>query len=131
MKRLLVDTSVWVDCFSRRPTPHLVESIRTARELGRLATTELVLLELLRGTRSVAEFRQLEEDLLSLHQLTTLSQHWRMATALAFLMGKKGFHPPSTDLLIAAVAVDYDCELLQCDRHFLHIARCAPLQVVT
>ncbi|MBI2346427.1 MAG: PIN domain-containing protein [Deltaproteobacteria bacterium] len=130
MKPLLVDTSAWIDFFSRHPNPALAIHIEKGRHTKRLATTELVILEVTRGARDPTEFCELQAELSALMALPTADRHWVSAAKLGFLLGRKGLQPPSTDLLIATIAIDYDCQLLQRDKHFPQIACYAPLRLL-
>ncbi len=66
----------------------------------------------------------------SLHQLQTTEAVWARAYALGFALRRNGFTIPTPDILIAALALEYDCALLHPDRHFSMIQSVANLKVI-
>lgn len=130
MKLLLVDSSTWIQTFSKQPNPKLAHQILGAKKNKRLATCGMIYLEVCRGGRTKKEFQEIEEEFLAMHWLTIEDLHWQMACEMGFQLMQKGLHPPATDLLIAAVAIQYDCQLLQQDKHFLQIAKYFPLRIM-
>ena len=131
MKPLLVDSSAWIQAFSRKPEKKLQNILRDAKDAHRLSTCGIIFLEVVRGGRTPREYEELQEEFHSMHWLSTEEEHWSMATDMGFQLAKKGFRPPSTDLLIASLAISTDCELLHCDRHFDQIAQFFPLRIVS
>jgi hypothetical protein len=121
-KPVLIDTSAWILALREGG------SIQARDEVGRLiaenraATTGIVKLELLAGTRTKGEYQELKEDLESLIQVEIVSNTWHKASYLAYRLKRKGVTVPSTDVLIVAVAAENGCKLLHSDRHFGLIA---------
>ncbi|MBI5300123.1 MAG: PIN domain-containing protein [Deltaproteobacteria bacterium] len=130
MKLLLVDSSAWIQTFSKQSDPKLTHQILGAKKNKRLATCGMVYLEVCRGGRTKKEFQEIQEEFLAMHWLIIENLHWQLACEMGFQLMQKGFHPPATDLLIAATAIQYDCQLLHQDKHFLQIARYFPLRLV-
>lgn len=130
MKLLLVDSSAWIGFFSSRQSQTIVQTIFEARKRDRLATCGLVYLEVLRGCRTKKEFNEMTEEFQALWWLESENVHWQTAARIGFYLSQKGLHPPTTDLLIAATAIQGNCQLLHQDKHFLQIARYFPLRVV-
>jgi hypothetical protein len=91
----------------------------------------MVILELVGGTRSESEYRELCEDLEALQQCPITESVWRSAYRMTYTLRRKGLSIPATDQLIAAVAVHYSCSLLHCDNHFDLLARHVRLPVYT
>lgn len=126
---VLVDSSVWISCFLKNPPQYFVERIVAAKEEKVIATCGLIYLEVVRGARDKKEFQEFSEEFHSLHWLPVTEEHWDLAGKMGFELSRKGYHPPNTDLLIAAVAVTNKCVLLQRDKDFEHIAKFFPLRL--
>ncbi len=114
----LIDTSAWILALRKE------NSARSRSEVGRLieknlaATTGIVKLELLCGTRTKSDYKELKEDLEALIQLEITRKTWDRASQLAYRLRRKGATVPSADVLIAAVAMENGCDLLHADHHF-------------
>jgi len=130
---ILVDTSAWVEYFrgtgskAHRRVTKLVES-------GvRLATTEVVVMEVLAGARDDSHEQRLRGLLLGCEILTIegLSDYER-AAALYRQCRRSGKTVRSlTDCLIAVVAIREDAEVLHVDRDFDTISRQTPMRIAS
>ena len=126
---LLIDTSIWILSLRADGLKKAVERTKKSLEEDTAATTEIIILELLGGEKREQEYRELLEDLQALPLLSITEKVWSSAFRLSFELRKKGIVVPSTDILIAAVAIDYNCILLHFDAHFDLIAKHTPLKV--
>jgi len=126
---ILIDTSAWIHAL--RPTGRSVvrQQVRDVLTEGRAATCEMIILELMGGTRTEEEYQELCEDLAALQQFPVTESVWRRAYWLAHTLRRKGVSIPATDQLIASVALTYSCRLLHCDNHFDLLARHVGLAV--
>ena len=128
---ILADSSAWVEFLRATGSPvHL--SLRSALEqrVG-LATTEVVVMEILAGARSDGDRLRLRRMLLGVTflGLEGLADYER-ATDLYRLCRAAGETPRTlSDCLIAVVAMRSDAELLCHDSDFLAIASHAPLRL--
>jgi len=126
----LLDTSVWLDVLPPGGTNSdlriRVDALLTA---DRVATTEMVRLELLGGARTEQEWDRLKDYLSALHQLPVEEETWQEAAQMGFQLRRQGVTVPFTDLIIGAVAVKSDAVLLHRDRHFDLMAQHVPLHV--
>jgi predicted nucleic acid-binding protein len=128
---ILLDSSAWVEFLRATGSPvHL--SVRDAfQRKTQLATTEVVVMEILAGARDEKERGRLRRLLLgwtflSIEGLTD----YERAAALYVLCRRAGRTPRKlTDCLIAVVAIRHEAELLCYDADFLAIASCAPLRL--
>jgi tRNA(fMet)-specific endonuclease VapC len=125
---VLIDTSVWVSALRRGAPEKLTERVAEVLDEDRAATCGIIIAELLSGTKSRKEYDDLSADFGALHYLKTPEPIWHRISELGFKLRSKGLHIPTTDLLIAQIAIDSDCVLLHSDRHFEQIARHAPLR---
>jgi predicted nucleic acid-binding protein len=125
---ILADTSAWVDHLRARRT-------RAARRLESLlgeglATTDVVVMEVLAGARDSAHRLTLERLLLRCEQLPVASGDYETAAAIWRTCRRGGETPRSLlDCLIAAVAVRNGAPVLHRDRDYDAIARHVDLAV--
>jgi predicted nucleic acid-binding protein len=92
------------------------------------ATTGVIRLEVLRGSRSPQHFQLSSRSLDALAQLSS-DDLWDEAACLGLQLRRLGVTAQSTDLLIAAVAIRAGATVLHRDRDFDAIARHTPLLV--
>jgi len=128
---ILVDTSAWVEYL--RGTGSRVQ--RRVRELleseVRLASTEVVVMEVLAGARDDAHVERLRRLLFGCEFLPLAGvSDYEDAAALYRQCRRAGKTLRSlTDCLIAVVAIRAGTELIHADRDFDTIARHAPLRI--
>lgn len=128
MKPLLVDSSAWIQSFSKHPEAFITDKILTAKKNKCLTTCGMVYLEVLRGSRNKEEWKELSEEFQAMVWMPVEDHHWHLASQMGFQLLRKGLKPPATDLLIAAVAIQEGCQLLHKDKHFVQIAQYFPLR---
>ncbi len=129
---ILVDSSAWIEYLRATDSPvdrHLHSALGDKQSL---ATTGVVMLEVLAGARDEPHARKLSRLLgrCSLLRSEEPSDH-EAAAALYRACRRQGTtirRPP--DLLIATIAIRTDTPLLHLDGDFDAIARHAPLRVV-
>ncbi|MEW6408686.1 MAG: PIN domain nuclease [Nitrospirota bacterium] len=125
----LVDTSIWVKCFRGLDTS-LKERVTSLILEDRVFTTEIIIMEILRGANSDKEYNMLYRDLLALPQLAVNSNIWEVAWKIAYKFRKSGVNVPMVDVIISAVAMYYKCILMHSDKHFNLIAKQSTLQIL-
>lgn len=130
---VLVDTSAWVEFF--RATESAVHH-RVRRDLGglsQLATTDVVLMEVLAGARDPRHLQQLRRLLNGCHMLPVQGlSDFEDAAAIYRTCRAQGVTVRRlTDCLIASVAVRARVPLLHADHDFDLIARCSRLEIET
>lgn len=126
----LLDTSVWLEVLPPgRGTPELRSRVDTLLAADRVATTDVVLLELLGGCRLQAEWDRLSLLLSALHHRLVEGEDWLEAARMGFQLRRQGVSVPFTDLLIGAVALRAGAVLVHRDRHFDLMVRHLPLKV--
>lgn len=128
---ILVDTSAWVEFLRATGSPvHL--RVRAALEQDvELATTDVVVMELLAGARDDDDRDELRRLLYGLTLLAVEGPaDYEAAAELYRACRARGETPRKlTDCLIAAVAIGSDAEVLHADADFLTIARHTPLRL--
>lgn len=127
----LVDTSAWIE-YLRGGASATRARVRGALAAGDMATTEVVVMELLAGARTEAEAERID-SLLALGEMLPVGgvRAWESAAALYRGCRARGVTPRShLDCLIAAVAIREEVPVLHADRDFDLIAQHTPLRVV-
>lgn len=127
---ILVDSSAWIEYLRATDSPtdeRLTHLLLSGGEL--LATTDVVLMEVLAGARDEAELRALRRLLGAAEFLAVEGPADYEAAAALHRRCRRGGETPRSlsDCLIAAVALRANAQLLHADRDFELIARHAPL----
>lgn len=122
---ILVDSSAWVEFFRASGHPAHVTLKHHLTQQSALATTEVVIMELLAGTRSRREHTRLRTRLLAFPQLTLRGlPDFEQAAELYRSCRRKGETVRKLiDCLIAAVAIRAGVTVLHNDRDFEVLAR--------
>jgi predicted nucleic acid-binding protein len=116
----IVDTSVWIDLFADRQTLQTAALRDITRRRGRLLVGDLVLMEVLQGTRSASDFAH-KLALMSLFDQVAIggralaiqaAQHYQALRTRGITVRK------SIDTLIATRCITDDIPLLYSDRDF-------------
>ena len=114
----LVDTSAWILALRKDFSPVLKDRIGLLLKENAVATTGIVKLELLGGTKAEKEFQRLKTRLDALHTVECSLTLWEKAYRLAFKLRRKGITVPFTDILIAACALKIGATIIHVDAHF-------------
>lgn len=127
---ILADTSAWVE-FLRSTGSPVGERLRALVESRSLATTDVVVMEVLAGARDDLHRRRLRALLGQCEYIrTSAPDDFEQAAALSNRCRQAGFTIRAlTDCLLAVVAMREGAAVLHSDRDFDAIARCAPLLV--
>jgi predicted nucleic acid-binding protein len=119
---VLIDTSGWICFFSRRGYEEMKKRISTLLEEDRVAIAGPILIELIQGTRNEEEKGKVEGYVKGLHWLPVTDDHWHQSADFAFKLRRKGITSSAIDVLIATLAMDYQCSLLHKDSDFDQIS---------
>jgi len=128
---ILVDSSAWIE-FLRATGSSAHLRVRSALRGGaELASTDVIVMEILAGARDDADRDRLRRLLYGLEFLAVDGPADYEGAAELYRLCRSGGETPRTltDCLIAAVAIRNDAELLCGDADFLAIARHAPLRL--
>ena len=124
----LIDATLWVD-FTRAKTPLHIKQFIVPYILDPSAhLAEPVEFEILRFATD-AETRALTRQFQVIPRLETPSSIWSASAKLGQNCRKSGFVAGALDLLIAAIAIHHDSELITFDHDFLQIAAASKLRV--
>ncbi|MFC5421313.1 PIN domain-containing protein [Bosea eneae] len=116
---IVVDTSVWISLLRDRGTPQ-VERLLAIRNRSEILLTDLVLLELLQGSRDDRHASRIERDLSVFEQVAISSlelapiaaRHYRRLRTRGITIRK------TADLIIASYCITHGHHLLHQDRDF-------------
>lgn len=128
-ERFLIDTTIWVK-YLRGIDPSLKDRLRSLVLEDRAFTSEVIIMEILRGAKSDKEYDLLYQDFLSIPQLSINSNVWETAWRTAYKLRKSGVNTPMADILISAVAIYHKCTLMHSDKHFTLIAKHSGLKAL-
>jgi len=129
---IVVDTSAWVELLRKTESPIDRQLTRLIEERASLAVTEVVIMELLAGSRSGEQRAIMVEMLMGLPVLPLEGlSDFELAAAL-YTDCRAGGETVRTllDCLIAIAAIEAQAPILHCDRDFDILARHTPLEVV-
>ncbi len=130
---ILADTSAWVEYLRATGSPAHLHLRKLIAEQGDLATTEVVLMELLAGAANAGEVTRLRRLLGRFELLPVEGLADYEAAAELYRRCRAGGETVRslTDCLIAAVALRHGANLLHRDHDFEVIARHTPLRVTS
>lgn len=128
---IVVDTSAWVELFRATTSSADRTLANLLRERAPLATTEVVVMEVLAGVRSERERVAVRAQLLGLPLLALRGiTDYERAAELYRRVRRNGVTPRQlTDVLIMLCALDADAAVLHADRDFDHLAAAVGLTV--
>ena len=124
---ILADTTVWIH-FLRGSGIQFQERLVPLIMADRLATTPLIILEILVGAKSGKDYDKLSKDMAALRCFDVSAKLWQRAGKLGYTLRHNGLSVPLTDTLIAAAALENNAILLHDDRHYEMIASITPLK---
>lgn len=130
MSHVLVDTSAWIEFFRIKGDINVREEISRLLDENAILLCGIVFAELLKGARSEKEYRELEDRLSTLPYLETPETIWKKVGRLASLLLRKDLQIPTTDLLIACLAIENRVPLMHQDKHFTILAKQTDLKVI-
>jgi len=125
---ILIDTSAWIEFLRDTGSPvcHQVDALLEADA----ATCDPIVMELLAGARDDTHLRLLRGMLSRAALLPTTPSHYEQAALLYRQARLTGLTVRRhIDCLIAAIAIDYDVELLHSDHDFDALARASALRI--
>ena len=127
MSLVLVDTSVWIDLFSRKPAQTVA-----LEQMSLLATCPPVIQEILQGISDERAVKTIKDSLLALPCISASVglDTYLHAADLYRRARKRGYTVRSaTDCLIGAIALEADVAIWHRDRDFAALAAVSDLRV--
>lgn len=123
MGRFIVDTSVWIDFFRGSLRSAIKDPLEEGIRLRIAALTDVIRHELLVGTRSESQFRDLRRLLSPLDCFPILVEDREPFEYFAWVLRKRGFKGKYTDASIAFLCARHDIPLLTFDGYFQALFR--------
>ncbi len=118
---ILVDSSVWIDFLSSSPSSAAAELRRMIADAEPFALTGVVVTEILQGLKR--DVSRLEHYLSQWEMLEPKGfSTYRKAADIFRAAGAKGVSVTTTDVLIAAIAIEHGATLFTLDQDFTRIA---------
>jgi predicted nucleic acid-binding protein len=117
-KLFLIDTSAWILGSKRNSSTQIKNILTEILDKDQSATTGIIILELLQGTKTKKEYEEIFSDLSALHYFKENREIWKKASLLGFELRRKGKTIPSINLLIASISLYYNLNILHADNHF-------------
>jgi predicted nucleic acid-binding protein len=114
---ILVDTSIWIEYFNRPESKAGARLEKLIKE-GDVCSAGVILTELLQGAKIEKEFNAILESFIVLPFLNTTIDTWIRAGKISFSLRRKGITIPTTDLIIASLAMEHGCSVFTIDPHF-------------
>ncbi|WP_373496423.1 PIN domain nuclease [Aquiflexum sp.] len=117
---ILVDSSVWIDFFNGKEGLH-VEKLYDLLGKKPIATGDLIIVEVLQGFRSDAQFKLAKDSLeqLPYYQLCTKEIAILSAENYRFMRSKGITIRKTIDMVITTFCISNNIKLLHSDRDFL------------
>lgn len=121
-KKILIDTSVWIDYFKGNDTP-LQYRVDKALTHSHIYIPKVVLAELIQGAKSEKEIAVIEDFIEAFHIIDQKEDTWLKAGRLSFSMKRKGITIHIIDCYIAVIASENGCGIFSLDEHFKNIKK--------
>lgn len=128
--RILIDTSAWIESFKKTGNKSLQQLIIKTLDSSQVATTNIIMLELLQGCRDKKEYAEMKMRLESLELLPANGKVWDTAYNAGYNLKKNGITIPTIDLIIASIAKSYDYTLIHHDRHFRLVTKHLDISII-
>ncbi len=114
---VLVDTSIWIEFFNRDKSV-IADSLEKLIMEDKVVVAGIVLTELLQGTKNEKEFHAVLDTMTALPFLESRMNTWIEAGRISFSLRRKGITIPTTDIIIASLAIENNCKIYTMDPHF-------------
>lgn len=129
MDKVVIDTSAWIEAFRPKGDPLIAETVKGLIKSGRVLVPGIIKAELLRGTKTRAEFDHLKSLLEALLPLPMPESFWDDLAAFTFDLLRQGLTLPLVDCAIALLCIQNNAALLHRDHHFDLIAGVSGLSI--
>ena len=116
---ILADTSIWIDFF--KPASEIGNRLEAIIMENSVWVSGIVILELVQGVRSEEEKTKILETLSSLKYAEMTKSLWQKSGELSSALRKKGVTIPLSDIILAAISIEYNLQIFTIDKHFKDI----------
>ena len=115
MKKILVDTSIWIEYFKGNKG---VAAIIEEKNAHTVFIAGPMITELIQAIKTKSEKDNFASSLESLPRLAITDRDWLDAGMLGSALREKGITIPLPDLIIYTLAKNNNCSLCTLDKHF-------------
>ena len=115
MKKIFVDTSIWIEYFKGRQA--VVDMIHDIKN-HEIYITGPVIAELIMGIKTQNEKEEFSLYISAIPKIIISDEEWIMAGRLGNLLLKKGITISLPDLIIYSAAKKNNCAIFTLDKHF-------------
>lgn len=123
MDRVIIDTSAWIESFRPNGNKAIQETVRRLLREAVILMPGIIRAELLRGTKSQREFKELSDLLGGLEYLPVDDSFWKKVAQFSFDLFRAGVTVPLTDTYIALLTREAKAKILHHDKHFELISK--------
>ena len=128
---VLVDTGVWIDFLAGRTTPEVSLIVSLLEEKETISYTGQILQELMQGCSDETDAQTIEVHFEPFIELFPERSSYRLAAKIYRDCRKQGYTiRSSVDCLIAACAIENDCQVHHKDRDFKFIEEVCGLKIL-
>lgn len=129
-KRVLIDTSIWIDYFKNKSSniSEKVDKILTENEVY---VPKIVIAELIQGAKSEKEISIIADFIDAFNIIDQKEDSWIKAGKLSYNLKKKGETVNLTDCYIAVIAQEHNCQIFTLDEHFKEIQKSADIHLIS
>jgi hypothetical protein len=117
---IIVDTSVWIAFYKPAHSPEKSYVTRLLDE-ERVMLVGVVFSELIQGARSAKDRQDLQETLIALPYLEMTPHAWLLPGEMGTTLRGKGLPVGIPDLIVIALAQEYDCRVYSLNADFQRI----------
>ncbi len=128
-KKILVDTSVWIDYFKGNDA-NFHGRVDKALTNFRIYVPKVVLAELIQGAKSEKEIAVIEDFTDAFYIVDQKEDTWLNAGRLSYSMKRKGITVNIIDCYIAVIASENDCSIFSLDEHFKGIKKFLHIELI-
>lgn len=128
---VLVDTGVWIDFLGGRTTPEVSVVVALLEDNETISYTGQILQELLQGCPDGNDAQTIEDHFEPFIELLPQRSSYRLAAKIYRDCRKQGYTiRSSVDCLIAACAIENECQVHHKDRDFRFIEEVCGLKIL-
>lgn len=129
-KKIIIDTSVWIDYFKWNDTP-LHNKVDKALTHSHIYIPKVVLAELFQGAKTEKEIMVIEDFIQAFHIIDQKDDTWLKAGRLSYSMKRKGVTVNIIDCYVAVIASENGCSIFSLDEHFKSIKKFLHIELFT
>jgi predicted nucleic acid-binding protein len=125
---ILIDSSCWIEYLRPKGDARVARAVAEALARGDAAICPIVRVEILGFISRDKEYEQVCAVFEAAISLEIGASAYERAIALGRALRRRGETAPTTDLLVAAAALEHEAMLLHADRHFERISTVSSLR---